>query len=82
MKPVVWMGRSRDDLKDFPTDVQHTMGYALFEAQSGGKHRNARPLRGFAGAGVLEVADDFDGDTHRAVYTVRFAEAVYVLHCS
>ncbi len=56
------------------------MGYALYLAQTGGKHPRARPLRGFAGAGVLEVVDDFDGDTYRCVYTVRFPAAIYVLH--
>jgi phage-related protein len=56
------------------------MGFALFEAQMGRKADFAKPLRGYGGAGVLEVVDDFDGDTFRAVYTVRFAEAVYVLH--
>ena len=56
------------------------MGFALYEAQMGAKHLSAKPLRGFKGAGVLEVADDFDGDTFRAVYTVRFSDTVYVLH--
>lgn len=57
------------------------MGFALFQAQLGGKHVSAKPLKGFGGAGVLEVVDDFDGDTFRAVYTVRLAGVVYVLHC-
>ena len=56
------------------------MGFALFQAQCGGKHLQARPLKGFAGAGVLEIIEDFDGNAFRAVYTVRFADAVYVLH--
>ena len=57
------------------------MGYALYLAQCGDKHLDAKPLRGFGGgAGVLEVVADHDGDTYRAVYTVRFADAVYVLH--
>ena len=57
------------------------MGYALDFAQQGKKHPDAKPLRGFGGAGVLEIVDDYDGNTYRAVYTVKFAEAVYVLHC-
>jgi phage-related protein len=60
------------------------MGYALFLAQVGGKHEDAKPLTGdraFKGAGVLEVVDDYDGDTYRAVYTVQYAGVVYVLHC-
>jgi len=56
------------------------MGYALYVAQQGGRHRDAKPLKGFGGAGVVEVVKDFDGDTFRAVYTVRLAGAVYVLH--
>ena len=56
------------------------MGYALYLAQAGGKHPEAKPLRGFGGAGVLEAVDDFDGDTYRAVYTVKFPGAVYALH--
>ena len=56
------------------------IGTALNSAQLGGKHPAAKPLKGFGGAGVLEVVDDFDGDTYRAVYTVKFAEVVYVLH--
>ena len=56
------------------------MGYALYVAQQGGKHRDATPLKGFGGAGAVEIVSDFDGDTFRTVYTVRFAGAVYVLH--
>jgi phage-related protein len=56
------------------------MGYALYLAQIGGKHNRSKPLKGFGGAGVLEVVEEYEGDAHRAVYTVRFAEAVYVLH--
>jgi phage-related protein len=56
------------------------MGYGLYLAQTGGKHPDAKPLKGFGGAGVLEVVDDWDGDTYRAVYTVKLAGSVYVLH--
>lgn len=80
MKPVFFVGTSRDDLKSFPEDVRVAMGYALYEAQTGGKHRSAKPLKGFGSATVLEIVDDFDGDTYRAIYTVRFRDAVYVLH--
>lgn len=79
-KELVWLGSSLQDMRDFPEDVRQVMGFALFLAQSGSKHVAARPLRGFGSAGVLEVADDHAGDTYRAVYTVRFADAVYVLH--
>ena len=66
---------------DAPADVQDIFGYALHLAQAGGKHSQAKPLRGCGGAGVLEVVEDHHGDTYRAVYTVRYAMAVYVLHC-
>ena len=79
-KPVRWVGSSLNDLKDFPRDVQRRVGGALWEAQIGGKAPFAKPLKGFGGAAVLEIVDDFDGDTYRAVYTVRFAKVVYVLH--
>jgi phage-related protein len=79
-KPVRWIGSSRDDLRTFPEEVRSRVGGALWEAQLGRKAGWAKPLRGFGGAGVLEVVDDFDGDAFRAVYTVRFAGMVYVLH--
>lgn len=79
-KPVKWVGSSRKDLSGFPLDVRQVMGFALYLAQTGEKHLAAKPLKGFGGAGVLEVVEDHDGDTFRAVYTVKFASAVYVLH--
>jgi phage-related protein len=71
---------SKEDLTDFPGEVRRRVGGALWEAQIGRKAPYAKPLKGFGDAGVLEIVDDFDGDTFRAVYTVRFAAAVYVLH--
>ena len=79
-KPVRWVGASREDLKAFPKDVQRRFGGALWDAQIGQKAPYAKPLKGFGGASVLEIVDDFDGDTYRAVYTVRFARVIYVLH--
>jgi phage-related protein len=79
-KRVRWVGSSKEDLSAFPAAVRTRVGGALWEAQIGGKAPFAKPLKGFGGAGVLEIVDDFDGDTFRSVYTVRFAEAVYVLH--
>ena len=79
-KPVFWMASSRKDLKKFPNGVRQTVGLALFDAQTGGKHPDAKPLRGFQGAGVLEVVEDDNGSAFRAVYTVKFAGVVYVLH--
>jgi phage-related protein len=80
MKPLEWIASSKKDLKAMPDEVQDNVGYALLLAQLGEKHDDAKPLKGFKGAGVLEVVDNFDGDTYRAVYTVRFEFAVYVLH--
>ncbi|MCG6133068.1 MAG: type II toxin-antitoxin system RelE/ParE family toxin [Nostoc sp. LLA-1] len=80
LKPIEWVANSLEDLKDFPEDVQQVVGYALYLAQCGEKHPSAKPLQGFKGAGVLEVVEDFDGDTYRAVYTVKLAGVIYVLH--
>jgi phage-related protein len=79
-KPVEWIGSSRDDLREFPREVRRVMGQAIDDAQHGGEHPAVKALKGFGGRGVLEVVDDFDGDTYRAVYTVKFAGVVYVLH--
>ena len=79
-KELIWVGSSKQDLSVFPDDVKLVMGFALRVAQQGRKHPRAKPLKGYKGAGVLEIVDDFDGDTYRAVYTVRFGQAVYVLH--
>src|ERR1035437_11182144 len=79
LKPLIWVRSSRKDLCDFPEPVQDHMGYALYVAQLGVKHRDSKALGGFGGAGGLEVIGGFRGDTFRAVYTVRFAGAVDVL---
>ncbi len=80
LKPLAWIGSSRDDLRAFPEDARRDIGAALYEAQKGRKPDAAKPLKGFGGAGVLEVIEDHEGDTYRAVYTVRYATAIYVLH--
>jgi phage-related protein len=80
LKPVIWVGSSRKDLCEFPDPVQDHMGYALYVAQRGGKHRSTKALGGFGGADVVEIIKDYRDDTFRAVYTVRYAEVVYVLH--
>ena len=80
LKPLAWVGSSKADLIRFPVSVRKEMGYALYLAQTGEKAPAAKPLRGFGGAGVLEVVENHDGNVYRAVYTVRFAEVVYVLH--
>ena len=76
----MWMASSRDDLREFPQHVRRVMGQAIDDAEHGGEHPSAKALKGFGGRGVLEIVDDFDGDTYRAVYTVKFAGAIYVLH--
>ena len=78
-KLLFWVGSSREDLLDFPEPVRDDIGYALSVAQFGGKHPKSKPWKG-EGPGVLEIVDDFQTDTYRAVYTVRFANAIYVLH--
>ncbi len=80
VKPLEFVGSSRKDLKAMPDEVRRSFGTALYLAQSGNKADKAKPLKGFRGAGVLEVVEDYTTDTYRAVYTVRFAEVVYVLH--
>jgi phage-related protein len=80
LKPLEWLGRTKEQLIAFPRDVCRDIGYALHFAQSGDKHPAAKPLKGFAGAGVLEVVENYDRNTYRAVYTVQFADVVYVLH--
>jgi phage-related protein len=80
LKPVIWVGSSRRDLREFPDLVQDHMGYALYVAQVGGKPRDTKALSGFGGAGVVEIVKDYRGDTFRAVYTLRYAGRVYVLH--
>lgn len=80
-KPLEWVGSSKKDLMALPADVRKFFGHALDFAQRGGQHDAAKVLKGFGGAGVLEVVEDDAGGTYRAVYTVKFAEAVFVLHC-
>ena len=78
-RPLEWVGSSLDDLREFPDEVRAHMGFALYQAQIGLKHRDAKPLAGI-GTGILEIATRFDKGTYRAMYTVRFQSAVYVLH--
>ena len=80
-KPLAWVGPALDELMALPAPVRRTVGYALWFAQAGERPDHVKPLRGFKGAGVLEVIADHDGHAYRAVYTVRLASIVYVLHC-
>jgi phage-related protein len=81
IKPVAWVGSSKHDLSAFPAAVQDVVGYALYLAQLGGKHPDAKPLLGFGGGAVLEIVEEHAGSAYRAVYTVRLARRIYVLHC-
>ena len=80
LKPLYWVGSSKRDLLSLPEPVVDFLGYALYLAQDGKKHGQAKPLKGFGSAGVLEVVEDWDQSTYRAVYTVRFEGVVFVLH--
>ena len=80
LKPLRWIGSSHKDLRSFPPKVRSDIGYALYAAQNGDTDPAAEPMKGFGGASVLEIVAPFDGDTWRAVYTVRFKGVVYVLH--
>ncbi|MBU1006015.1 MAG: type II toxin-antitoxin system RelE/ParE family toxin [Candidatus Omnitrophica bacterium] len=81
VKKLDFIGSSRKDIRAFPEEVKDDIGYAFFETQEGKKPTSAKPLKGFGGAGVLEIIEDFSGDTYRAVYTVSFKKVIYVLHC-
>jgi len=80
-KKLEWVGSSLDDLRSFPEEVKDDIGYALREAQKGLYPSSAKPFKGFGGASVLEIIDNFYKNTYRAVYTVKFEKAIYVLHC-
>lgn len=80
-KPLEWIGSSYKDLLGLPEKVRRFFGFALSLAQAGDKHDAVKVLKGFGGAGVLEVVEDDVSGAYRAVYTVKFAEAVFVLHC-
>ena len=81
-KPLFFVGSSKKEYLDLPAQVVREMGHALYEAQIGLKPDNAKPFRiKGAGASVLEIVENYDSDTYRAVYTVEFEEAIYVLHC-
>ncbi|MBL1150711.1 MAG: addiction module toxin RelE [Armatimonadetes bacterium] len=80
-REIRWVGSSLEDLRRFPEEVRREVGLALFQAQRGEKPASAKPMEGFKGAKVLKIVEDHDGNTYRVVYTVKFPEVVYVLHC-
>lgn len=79
-KEVIWMGRSLKDLRSFPDEVKQVFGAAIYYAQRGGKHPQAKPMKGHKGAGVLEIVEDHAGGTYRCMYTIRYIDKIYVLH--
>jgi phage-related protein len=81
VKELYFAGSSREDIRVFPEEVRLDIGYALYAAQIGEKFGVVKPLKGFGGAGVLEIIKRFDGSTYRTVYAIKFPNAVYVLHC-
>ena len=80
LEDLIWLSSTRKDFMAFPDDVKSEMGYALFQAQAGGRHRKAKPLRAAGDAALVEIVEDHRGDTYRTVYTVRFFTAGYLLH--
>jgi phage-related protein len=80
IKPCLFVGPSRRELKNFPDEVRGSVGHALHQAQCGDEPESAKALKGFGGRSILEIVADFDGNTFRAVYTVRFSDVIYVLH--
>jgi len=79
-RPIIWVGSSRRDLRAFPREVRRDVGQSLYAAQQGETDPSAKPLRGFGGGSVIEIVAEHRSDTWRAVYTVRYPEAIYVLH--
>jgi phage-related protein len=79
-RPIIWVGSSRRDLRTFPREVRRDLGQSLYAAQQGETDPSAKPLKGFGGGSLIEIVAQHRGGTWRAVYTVRFVEAIYVLH--
>jgi phage-related protein len=79
-KELIWVGNSRKAMQGFPPEVRAVFGVALYWAQLGSKHPQAKPLKCFKGTGVIEVVEDFASDTFRCIYTVKYADKVFVLH--
>lgn len=80
LKPIIWVASTKDDLLALPEGVIDEIGHALYQAQKGGKSEKAKPFKGFGSAAVLEIVENNEGGTYRAVYTVKFKEAIAILH--
>jgi phage-related protein len=81
LKELIFVASAKKALQEFPLQVRRDIGFALYQVQQGKTTRNSKPLKGFGCAGVLEIIEDYDGDTYRAVYTVKFENVLYILHC-
>ncbi|KIC73280.1 type II toxin-antitoxin system RelE/ParE family toxin [Candidatus Protochlamydia amoebophila] len=79
-KPIIWVGSSKKDFMNFPSDIRREMGHVLYIAQKGEKHKDAKPLKGFGGGSILEIVQSDGQGTYRTIYTVQMKEAVFVLH--
>jgi phage-related protein len=80
VKPLIWIGSSKEDIRKFPDEVKDVAGFALYNAQMGGKHPAAKPLKWFHGSGVVEIVENYSGNTYRVIYTTKLEGAIYVLH--
>jgi phage-related protein len=81
LKELIFVASAKKALQEFPLQIRRDIGFALYQVQQGKITRNSKPLQGFGGAGVLEIIEDYNGDTYRAVYTVKFEKVIYILHC-
>jgi phage-related protein len=81
LRSLRWIGSAKKNLLAMPDELQQVFGFALYHAQIGALDPDAKPLKGFGSAGIVEIVEDWRGNSYRAVYTVRFAQSVYVLHC-
>lgn len=80
-KPIEWIGGSYKDLLKMPAEVRKNFGHALHLAQNNDRHQSTKTLRGFGGSDVIEILEDYNSDTYRAIYTTRFQGKIFVLHC-
>jgi phage-related protein len=81
LRELIFVASAKKALQEFPLQIRRDIGFALYQVQQGKTTRNSKPLQGFGGAGVLEIIEDCNGDTYRAVYTVKFEKVIYILHC-
>lgn len=81
LKPLYWLGSSHKDLMEMPEEVKDIFGFALYQTQMGQRHPKAKPFHIPGESGLLEIVESYDGDAYRAIYTINYADAIYVIHC-